>query len=167
MPLQADAKVLGYALDGFHDPVFRVGADAQARSGSGDGLVVEAVYVAGARTQDVGEPGAGFHAQLVTAVVVGSRIREIEREVVVEGAASPEGEELHPVADPEDGELALQCEVEHACVELDLGLGREVECDVGRVGSWRAQVVATREQEAVDSSDEVAQVAWIGLDRQV
>jgi len=167
VPLDAEAEEVLRSFDALDDAVFCAGADAEG-SGIGDRLLVSAVHAGRARAEAIREPCARVDADAVAGVgireLVGLRAGEIRLEVVVQRPAVDEGQQLHPVADAENRQLARQRGGEDGGVGSELRLRHRLELDRRRIRVRRREVVAARNQQTVEPGD---QRVGVGAQRQV
>lgn len=153
VPLHAEDEEVPRALDALDQPV--AGAPRhRERAGVRDRLVMAAVDGPGLAAEDRGEPGPRDRMQVVEDVSIRSGVRQgfrpVVRDVGVERPAFVEGEELHAVADPEEGDGALSGALQGLGVLRELRAGHRLEGDVfvALVGD---EVGSARYQETVES----------------
>ena len=156
VPLDTDAEGVFRSFDPLDDTVLGPGADAEP-SGIGDCLVVSAVHAGCPRSDAFCESRAPVDADRVSIArireLVGSCVRDVGFEVVVQGPAVGEGQQLHAVADAEDRQVAFQRGGEKRGVGGELRFRHRLESHRRRIRAGRREVVATGDQQAVESGD--------------
>ena len=112
MPLDAEAEAVAVVFDAFDDAVGSSGVDDGVEAGGSDGLVVGGVHVHRGGADDAVEEGSGDDIDAVAGFVarvglfVGQRVRDAVGDMLDQGAAKGDGEELLAATDAEDGDVA-------------------------------------------------------------
>ena len=108
VPLDGEAEAAVGGFDGFDGAVGGVGGDAERGGHGGDGLVVVAADDVGAGASDGGESGIVFDRDGFFCAGGVGVVTDDFGQVLVEGAAFEDVEELATVANAEDGEIGAQ-----------------------------------------------------------
>ena len=136
MPLHTHDEVRTRLLDCLDQAVGAARTHDQAIARRRDGLVVEAID-RGVRPQDSFESAAGRDRYCMASVGFGKRVlqrtRNVDRNVMVQAAAVMLGDQLHSVANAQDGDFSLEGTRQQLLVELPLRLRGGVEADLGGV----------------------------------
>ncbi len=164
MPLDAEleAIIAGRAFDRFDDSIRTSGDDSMLGTDLAHGLMMETVHVAGSGAEDAREPAVGFDRDRVTEFERGQLVvpgfRALAGEIDVESAAPQAGEQLHAVADPENGPTRVDRGARQRAIEGELLLGNQVESESFGVRGVESgvgrQIVAAGQQQPVDLVDE-------------
>lgn len=181
MPLHADleeglalASFVLTRLEGLDQTIFTPG-DGAVRSREGtDALMVEAVDLKRAGTQDASELALRCDAHAVMGLGgpgwmggVGDGTGSLGWKMSLELAAAKAREELHAVADAEDRPLLGKSGLGKGAIEFDLGFRGEVEHATGqrRITRFGREIVASGQKQTIDAGDE--RFGASGLNREV